>query len=107
MVLLNIRSTLYPADTFNLTVLQSKIMSDHRPSPEAAGGSGPSSTLGKAFSKLDLEGHNYPPSPAPSSPRNGRKYALATELVYTENGDQYNSSSMPIYQVRFSCENES
>ena len=57
------------------------------------------STLGKAFSKIDLDGHDLPPSPTPSSPRNGKRYALATELVYTENGDQYNSSSMPIYQV--------
>ena len=57
------------------------------------------SGIGKAFSKLDLEGHNLPPSPAPSSPRSGRKYALATELVYTEGTDQYNASSTPIYQV--------
>jgi len=56
------------------------------------------SSLGKAFSNLDLDGHNLPPSPVPSSPRNGRKYALATELVYTDSGDQYNASSMPIYQ---------
>jgi len=55
--------------------------------------------LGKALSTLDLDGHNLPPSPAPSSPRNGRKYALATELVYTEGSDQYNASSTPIYQV--------
>ena len=55
--------------------------------------------LAKAFSRLDREGHNLPPSPAPSSPRNGRKYALATELVYTDGGDQYNASSVPIYQV--------
>lgn len=55
-------------------------------------------SVGKAFSRIDLDGHNLPPSPAPSSPRNGRKYALATELVYTENKDQYGSSSMPIYQ---------
>ena len=64
--------------------------------------SGPSKKangLGKAFATLDLEGHNLPPSPAPSSPRNGRKYALATELVYTEGRDQYNASSTPIYQV--------
>merc|ERR1712014_330021 len=47
---------------------------------------------------LDLDGHDLPPSPAPSSPSNGRKYALATELVYTEGNDQYNSSSVPIYQ---------
>jgi len=55
--------------------------------------------LGKVFSTLDLDGHNLPPSPAPSSPRNGRKYAIATELVYTEGTDQYNASSTPIYQV--------
>lgn len=49
---------------------------------------------------LDIDGHNLPPSPAPSTPRNaGRKYALATELVYTESTDQYNASSVPIYQV--------
>ncbi|PHH58880.1 hypothetical protein CDD81_4186 [Ophiocordyceps australis] len=42
---------------------------------------------------------NLPPSPAPSSPRGGRrKYALATELVYTEAKDQYGASSVPIYQ---------
>lgn len=40
--------------------------------------------LGKAISKIDLDGHDFPPSPAPSSPRNGKRYALATELVYTE-----------------------
>lgn len=52
---------------------------------------------GKMFKKLDLD--NMPPSPAPSSPRTGRKYALATELVYTEGTDQYGASSVPIYQV--------
>ena len=57
------------------------------------------SVLGKAFPHIDLDGHDLPPSPAPSSPRNGRRYALATELVYTEGSDQYNASSMPIYQV--------
>ena len=57
-------------------------------------------TLGKAFSKFDLDGHDLPPSPAPSSPRNGKRYAIATELVYTEGTDQYNASSTPIYQVR-------
>ena len=57
-----------------------------------------STALGQAFSKLDIEGHNLPPSPAPSTPRNGRKYALATELVFTEGNDQYNASSTPIYQ---------
>lgn len=57
------------------------------------------SSLGKAFSKVDLDGHALPPSPAPSTPSNGKKYALATELVYTESTDQYNASSVPIYQV--------
>ncbi|MCJ1375710.1 cystathionine beta-lyase [Loxospora ochrophaea] len=52
----------------------------------------------KSFPKVDLDGHHFPPSPTPSSPRNGRKYALATELVYTEGSDQYNASSTPIYQ---------
>jgi cystathionine beta-lyase len=58
---------------------------------------------GKAAIPLDIDGHNLPPSPAPSSPRNGRKYALMTELVYTESSDQYNASSVPIYQV---CDTE-
>lgn len=49
---------------------------------------------------VDLDGHALPPSPAPSSPAAGRRYALATELVFTESNDQYRSSSMPIYQVR-------
>lgn len=55
---------------------------------------------GVATRAIDLDGHDLPPSPAPSSPRNGRRYALATELVFTEGGDQYNASSVPIYQVR-------
>ena len=55
--------------------------------------------LGKAVPRFDLDGHDLPPSPAPSSPRNGKRYALATELVYTEGSDQYNASSTPIYQV--------
>lgn len=55
---------------------------------------------GKALKVTDLDGHDLPPSPAPSSPHTGRRYALATELVYTESNDQYNASSMPIYQVR-------
>lgn len=54
--------------------------------------------MAKAFPHLDLDGHDLPPSPAPSSPRSERRYALATELVYTESSDQYNASSMPIYQ---------
>ncbi|KAF2455200.1 cystathionine beta-lyase MetG [Lineolata rhizophorae] len=58
----------------------------------------PKSVPGKALQDVDLDGHDLPPSPAPSSPRNGRKYALATELVYTDGGDQYNASSVPIYQ---------
>ncbi|KKZ59324.1 cystathionine beta-lyase [[Emmonsia] crescens] len=52
----------------------------------------------KTLSGLDLEGHNLPPSPAPSSPHSGRRYALATELVFTESNDQFNASSVPIYQ---------
>lgn len=54
--------------------------------------------MAKAFPHLDLDGHDLPPSPAPSSPRSERRYALATELVYTESSDQYNASSVPIYQ---------
>jgi len=49
---------------------------------------------------------SLPPSPAPSSPRpTGRRYAMATELVFVDNPetggtrDQYGSSSMPIYQT--------
>ena len=57
------------------------------------------SVAGRVFRKVDVDGHNLPPSPAPSSPRSGRKYALATEIVFTEGNDQYNASSMPIYQV--------
>ena len=56
------------------------------------------SGIGKAMKHLDLDGHDLPPSPAPSSPSNGRKYALATELVFTDSNDQHNASSMPIYQ---------
>ena len=57
------------------------------------------SAIGKAMGRLDLVGHNLPPSPTPSSPANGRRYALATELVYTESNDQFNASSTPIYQT--------
>ena len=57
------------------------------------------SALKKVSARVDLDGHNLPPSPAPSSPANGRRrYALATELVYTETKDQYGASSIPIYQ---------
>lgn len=53
----------------------------------------------KALSRVDLDGHNLPPSPAPSSPANGRRrYALATELVYTDNKDQYGASTFPVYR---------
>lgn len=58
------------------------------------------SAMAKAFSEVDLDGHDMPPSPAPSSPRNGREYSIATQLVYSEGNDQYNASSTPIYQVR-------
>lgn len=54
--------------------------------------------MSKAFSEVDLDGHDLPPSPAPSSPRNGRQYSIATQLVYSEGNDQYNASSVPIYQ---------
>ncbi|CAI6337206.1 unnamed protein product [Periconia digitata] len=54
--------------------------------------------VGKVVTSHDIDGHDLPPSPAPSTPRNGRKYALMTELVYTESTDQYNASSVPIYQ---------
>lgn len=51
-----------------------------------------------SFAKLSLD-EQLPPSPAPSTPRSGRGYALATELVFTEHSDQYNASSMPLYQT--------
>lgn len=65
--------------------------------PSAA--SGPSSSVKKPFPHVDLQGNDLPPSPAPSSPHAGRRYNIATELVFTEGSDQYNASSMPIYQV--------
>ncbi|PVI06294.1 cystathionine beta-lyase-like protein [Periconia macrospinosa] len=70
-------------------------MSDS-PQPEPSKGKG--SAVGKVITAHDIDGHDLPPSPAPSTPRNGRKYALMTELVYTEGTDQYNASSVPIYQ---------
>ena len=66
--------------------------------PETPNSGAKGAPMEETLSKLDLHGHNLPPSPAPSTPRNGRKYALATELVYTEGSDQYNASSTPIYQ---------
>ncbi|CAM1511111.1 Fc.00g086240.m01.CDS01 [Cosmosporella sp. VM-42] len=60
---------------------------------------GSSSSTKNPLKRVDLDGHDLPPSPAPSSPRNGRRrYALATELVHTEGKDQYGASSIPIYQ---------
>jgi cystathionine beta-lyase len=61
---------------------------------------GPSIGGGSAKKDVDVDGHDLPPSPASSTPRPGRRYALATELVFTEHNDQHNSTSMPIYQVR-------
>ena len=58
----------------------------------------PSHVAGRTVQKEDLDGHALPPSPAPSSPHTGRRYALATELVYTSSSDQYGASSVPIYQ---------
>jgi cysteine-S-conjugate beta-lyase len=68
------------------------------PEPNGSGIPVKSSGITKLMQHIDLDGHDLPPSPAPSSPRNGRKYALATELVYTDSKDQYGASSMPIYQ---------
>jgi len=62
------------------------------------GSLGKTSPLSKIVPHIDLDGHDLPPSPAPSSPRNGKKYAFSTELVYTDSKDQYGASSMPIYQ---------
>lgn len=68
--------------------------------PGSGGPNGPTSeATKKTFPRVDVHGHDLPPSPTPSSPRNGRRYAVATELVYTEGNDQYNASSVPIYQV--------
>lgn len=64
---------------------------------------GISSSLKKQFPQVDLQGNDLPPSPAPSSPHAGRRYNIATELVFTEGNDQYNASSVPIYQVRFAA----
>lgn len=63
------------------------------------GASGAPSSVKKPFPNVDLQGNDLPPSPAPSSPHAGRRYNIATELVFTEGSDQYNASSVPIYQV--------
>ncbi|KAI0490126.1 Cys/Met metabolism PLP-dependent enzyme-domain-containing protein [Xylaria cf. heliscus] len=71
------------------------------PANQGSSSSGDEATkpINKAFAKVDVDGHNLPPSPAPSSPSAGRRrYALATELVYTDSKDQYGASSIPIYQ---------
>ncbi|KAI0532564.1 cystathionine beta-l [Xylaria digitata] len=76
-------------------------MSSSVPNNNGSSSSGDDATkpINKAFAKVDLDGHNLPPSPAPSSPSTGRRrYALATELVYTDSKDQYGASSIPIYQ---------
>ena len=75
-------------------------MSSSSPKPSHIPPGDKSRSADRAWRKVDLDGHNLPPSPAPSSPRNGRKYALATEIVFTESNDQHNASSTPIYQVR-------
>lgn len=64
-----------------------------------SGASGSASSTKKPFPHVDLQGNDLPPSPAPSSPHAGRRYNIATELVFTEGSDQYNASSVPIYQV--------
>lgn len=68
------------------------------PEPNGSGLAAKPNGIAKLAQHIDLDGHDLPPSPAPSSPRNGRKYALATELVYTDSKDQYGASSTPIYQ---------
>lgn len=77
-----------------------KMTSPSESPPIATNSDGQTPTvLARAFRNIDIAGHDLPPSPTPSSPRSGKKYSLATELVYTEHSDQYNASSMPIYQV--------
>lgn len=47
--------------------------------------------------KIKALKEDLPPSPAPSSPRNGRKYAIETEIVNVDVEDQYRASSVPVY----------
>ncbi|CCU74392.1 cystathionine beta-lyase/STR3/MetG [Blumeria hordei DH14] len=54
--------------------------------------------VGSAVPLVDSQNNDLPPSPASSTPQEGRKYAFATELLFTDNKDQYGASSMPIYQ---------
>jgi hypothetical protein len=86
----------------DLVIAQFTIASAHTMSGSSQAESSKSKAmgLGKAITTHDIHGHDLPPSPAPSSPHNGKKYALMTELVFTESTDQYNASSVPIYQVR-------
>ncbi|KAM3436830.1 hypothetical protein MY4824_004113 [Beauveria thailandica] len=62
----------------------------------------PAPTAGAAAtSKINVVDNPTPrPPPAPRTPPSAarRRYALATELVYTEGKDQYGASSTPIYQ---------
>ncbi|KAL5604433.1 hypothetical protein BROUX41_002405 [Berkeleyomyces rouxiae] len=59
-----------------------------------------SSSVAEGSRALKLDADVLPPSPAPSSPLNGRlRYNIETELVYTDSRDQYGSSSVPIYQT--------
>ena len=65
--------------------------------PSNAGSS--SNKASSPLKRVDLDGHDLPPSPVASNHHNGRqRYSLATELVYTETKDQYGASSVPIYQ---------
>ena len=66
---------------------------------DAGSSKGKPNGIGRLLHNVDLDGHDMPPSPASSSPHSGKRYALATELVYTESNDKYNASSGPIYQV--------